>query len=337
VIWTREEDERVATRRVPLARVVLDTRARDALAKLGVTTVGQLATLPEAGLLRRFGAEAHRLHQRAIGARKEPLTPSKLVSPPRGALDFDDPILDREALLFFGKQLLDPLLHELARRGQALSELRIELALEDGNAVEVLRPALPTLDASQLLNLLRLRLERVELPSAVRSLALVTEGQPATREQLVLFAEAVAKKRDRAAGDRALARIRAAFGDVAVVRAKLRPGHLPEASYGWEPIDKLVEPRPLNMLGVDPPLVRRLRTRALALPPRPSREPDGWLLRGIPHGPVSRLTGPFHLSGGWWRTVVRRDYYYAELAAGALYLIYYDHRRRSWFLHGEVS
>jgi protein ImuB len=339
VIWAREADEQLAVRRVPLARVVLDTRARDALAKLGVTTVGQLATLPEAGLLRRFGAEVHRLHQRAIGARKEPLTPSQPVSPPRGTLDFDDPILDREALLFLGKQLLDPLLHELARRGQALAELRIELALENGNAAleEIVRPALPTLDAPQLLNLLRLRLERVELAAAVRSLTLVAAGQPATREQLTLFAEAVAKKRDRAAGDRALARVRAAFGDAAVVRAKLRSGHLPEASYSWEPIDKLTEPHPPIMLGLDPPLVRRLRTRALALPARPTREPDGWLLRGIPHGPVARLTGPFHLSGGWWRAVVHRDYYYAELARGALHLIYYDRRRRSWFLQGEVS
>ncbi len=254
VIWAREEDEQLAMRRVPLARVVRDARARDALAKLGVTTVGQLATLPEAGLLRRFGAEVHRLHQHAIGARQEPLTPAKPVSPPRGTLDFDDPILDREALLFFGKQLLDPLLHELARRGQALSELRLELALEHGSATETLRPALPTLDAPQLLNLLRLRLERTGLAAAVRSLALVAAGQPATREQLTLFAEAVAKKRDRAAGDRALARIRAAFGDAAVVRAKLRSGHLPEASYSWEPIDKLTEPHPPIMLGLDPPL-----------------------------------------------------------------------------------
>ncbi len=34
---------------------------------------------------------------------------------------------------------------------------------------------------------------------------------------------------------------------------------------------------------------------------------------------------------------MHRDYYYAELAEGALHLIYYDRRRRSWFLQGEVS
>jgi protein ImuB len=121
------------------------------------------------------------------------------------------------------------------------------------------------------------------------------------------------------------------------VRARLRSGHLPEASFTWEPLEKLVEPRPQPRAGLHPPLLRRLRTRALALPARPTREPDGWLLRGFSHGPVERLTGPFILTGGWWRGDVAREYYYAELAQGELCFVYYDRRRRGWYLHGELA
>src|SRR5688572_11238656 len=64
VVWQRPEDEARASARVALHRVGLEPKAREALAQLGVHTVGQLASLPAAGLLRRFGKEVHRLHER---------------------------------------------------------------------------------------------------------------------------------------------------------------------------------------------------------------------------------------------------------------------------------
>src|SRR5436853_5360 len=65
----------------------------------------------------------HRLHQQARGVRLEPLTPAAQEEPLSAHLDFDDPVGDSEALLFFGKQLLDPLLAKLHARGEALLEL----------------------------------------------------------------------------------------------------------------------------------------------------------------------------------------------------------------------
>jgi protein ImuB len=66
------------------------------------------------------------------------------------------------------------------------------------------------------------------------------------------------------------------------------------------------------------------------------------LLLGIPGGPVTRLSGPFCISGGWWRgasigDAVRREYYFAELKRGELCWIYYDRRRRRWYRHGDVA
>lgn len=336
VVWAHIEEEQLATARVPLDRIGLEPKSREVLAQLGVHTLGQLTRLPEAGLLRRFGKAVHALHQRASGARAEPITPAAVEESFTAHLDFDDSISDREALLFFGKQLLDPLLERLYARGQALREM--SLTMESTPAVTTtLSPAIPTLNAPQLLGLLRLRLELVTLQNGARALHLEAKGHPATREQLALFMETSAPRRDLAAGDRALARVRAALGDASVVCARLRNGHLPEASYTWEPLTKLIPPHPTPRF--ERPLMRRVRSRPLPLPVRESREPDGWLLRGVAHGPVTRLTGPFCLSGGWWRAPVeiRRDYYYAELSQGGLCWIYYDRRRRRWFLHGEVS
>jgi protein ImuB len=43
------------------------------------------------------------------------------------------------------------------------------------------------------------------------------------------------------------------------------------------------------------------------------------------------------VSGGWWRTPVLREYYFARTRDDAWNWIYYDRHRRAWFLHGEVE
>jgi protein ImuB len=209
----------------------------------------------------------------------------------------------------------------------------------------VIRPASPTLDAAQLLGLVRLRLEAVAWPGAVTALRIAIEPTAARHEQLSLFA--AKPKRDVRAAARAFARLRATFGDGVVVRARLTEGHLPEARFAWDAITSLEEPKKTNVESAANPLrdlqpvrrtlVRKLFTKPVPLPPRPPQEPDGCLLRGLDHGPVSRFVGPYVISGAWWRTEVHREYYVAEMRNGDFLWVYYDRPRRRWFLQGEVA
>jgi len=80
-IFRDAAEERSAAEKIPLARLHIDPRFRDALFKLGIKTVGALLALPPAGLRERFGAEAYRLHQMAAGELWAPLDPSKLEEP----------------------------------------------------------------------------------------------------------------------------------------------------------------------------------------------------------------------------------------------------------------
>ncbi|MBI3448619.1 MAG: DNA polymerase Y family protein [Acidobacteria bacterium] len=387
--------EAAAARRVPLARVHLPGAARDALDRLGVRTIGDLLKLPPRGLLKRFGPEVHELHRAASGEPDLPIQPRPADEPLAARLDLDEPEIDLASLMFLVKQIVDPLLASLAARGAALSELSLRLDLERGaGVVETIRPAEPTLDAPQILGLARLRLEAARMESAVTSIAVTARETRATREQLDLFAQQT--RRDPAAAARAFARVRAAFGDGSMVRARLREGHLPEASFTWEPLDRL-PPRKLSgawdaagagatavtkaaarswaadteagsrswavadtstqadataaaVTSTGPQadataaadtstgsLIRRLEAQPIPLPPRSAREPDGWLVRGAEAGPVIRLSGPYLLSGAWWRSEIRRDYYFAELKDGQVLWIFYDRRRRRWFLHGRVE
>src|SRR4029077_19541396 len=130
----------------------------------------------------------------------------------------------------------------LAKRHQALVTLQLALLIDhNGWLKEPLRPATPTLNAAQILDLIRLRLESFQLAAGVVEIELSAEACAATREQLRLFAEK--PTRDFDAANRALARLRAEFGDEAVVCAKLTDGHLPEARFVWQPLTQVKLPK----------------------------------------------------------------------------------------------
>jgi len=339
IVLAGPEEERARASAVPLARLEIEPRLREALARLGVTTVGQMVRLPGGGILERFGHEAHRLYQLAAGERWDPVVP---VAPPeapdeRVLLDEEDD--DGERLVFAMKAPLDRLLGRLAARGRALVALHVELSLKHAVGrielrAECIKPAAPTLDARTLVRLVSLRLTGAPPAAPVNAIRVWADDVAATREQLALFA--ARPRRDLRAADEALARVRAELGDDAVVRAVLRDGHLPEASFGWERLVHVVHatPAPPRVR----PLVRRLLARPQPLPPQARQvRDDGWLLTGLEHGAVLRIKGPYIVSGGWWATELHREYHFAELRRGDCMWVYYDRNRRRWFWHGGVE
>lgn len=327
-------EERTA-RDVPLDRLGVDPALRDALAKLGVRTVGAFLDLPEGGLLKRFGKEAQSLHRFASGAAAPPLTPQIVEPPPEVRIAFEFPETDMGRLLFLVKERLHEILARVAARREALVEIAIRLVLDGAPPVEErLRPAAPTLEALQILDLVHLRLSSLQLRAGVEEMTLTATGTPATEEQLRLFVER--PRRDLAAADRALARLTAEFGEGAVVVAALRDGHLPEASFAWEPFGRTVLPRP--RIVPEPPLVRRIYETPRELAPRTRREPDGWMLGAFEDGRVVRSSGPYSVSTGWWTgEETRREYVFAESAKGRLFWTFHAPHRTRWFLQGRVE
>lgn len=332
-----EPAERAAARDVRLELLDVSPRLRDSLGRLGVTTVGELVRLPAAGLAKRFGKAAHQLHALAAGERWDPLRPAPPPDPAVEHILFDDPEADSERLLFAMKSAVDALLAKLAGRGRALSVLILDLALDRAAPRrDVIRPAEPTLDARTLLRLVHLRLESQPTGAGVRELTLSVEDVAATREQLQLFAQK--PRRDLRAANEALARLRAELGNDAVVKATVRDGHLPEARYAWEPLGEVSLPSPGPRPAEDRPLVRRVNLRPVMLPPKEHRyRDDGWMLGSAEQGPVVSVIGPYVVSGGWWMSEVHREYHFAETRRGDCLWVYYDRRRRRWFVQGLVE
>ena len=328
--------ERVLAGRVRLSRLGIDPVLRDRLHKLGVRTVRAFLQLPSEGIRRRFGPEVQRLHRLAAGDLWAPLQPLRVTEPLVARHDLDDPEIDAVRLLFHIKRLLDRLLAIVAARHQALAELTLRLQLDHAGAhTERIRPAAPTLDVVQLMNLVRLRLESLALGAGVVEVRVAGRAVATAAVQQGLFIER--PRRDRAAAERALARVCAEFGDDAVARALLCEAHLPEARFAWEPVGTVPLPEPREV--ACRPMVRRIHARPLALPSalEPDPEPRGRLAHGGEAGYVRDLAGPYLVSGGWWRSAVHREYYFVRMRDGDMLWIYYDRRRRRWRWQGQVE
>jgi len=352
VVFADAEDERRAVHATLLERLGIDAKLLATFERLGLRTLGDLLRLPSHGIRRRFGEDAWKLHERACGRAWDPLCPLAVEETFVDSILLDDPVTNSEILLFVVRRLLAPLLERLAARRQAAAALCVMLhtdlkrrtlaSTEDAAAPSSfelrLRAAAATLDEAVLMDLLRLRMQTLNLPRAVVEIEVEIEAGPADHEQLRLFVNAA--RRDLHAGERALARLRAELGDARVVHAVLREGHLPEATFAWEPLKQLspAAPRVVRVR----PLVRRLYTSAVALPPRPFGERDDcWISSAAGHGRIESMLGPYIVSGGWWlrqlHHEVHREYHYAATDSGELLWVYYDRRRRRWFLQGRVE
>jgi protein ImuB len=348
--------EAAACRRVSLARLDLPPRVRDDLARLGLSTVADLLELPRTGLAARFGPETAHLVELAGGLRFDPLQPVMPAEPVRATEVLDAAESDAWRLLFLVKRLLHPLLDRLAKTEHAVALLHLDLHLDlhpgvrDCRAAqrrESLRPAEPTLDVVLLTELVRLRLEGLDLSAGVEQVAVELITTPAPPLALELFRRR--QRRDLAAALRAVARVRAELGDQAVVRAELQPGHLPEQAYCWRQLEGLTPPAPTRPSATDeaPPLVRRLLPHPRPLlngPPDLARTGSKRLLQAAvgpggasPAAGTTRVCGPHLVSGGWWAGEERRAYHFVEADGGRLLWVYYDEQQRRWYLQGTVE
>lgn len=379
-IFESPAEERTAALRAPLVRFGLPEKTLAGLEKLGVSSLRDLLRLAGEGrsgrgLENRFGKEVLELHRLGSGESSAPVSEtSRQETPVEHRTSFEPPETDIERLIFHAKRLLDQILADLGKQGLAVVELAYEVECEDAPPISgSVRPALPTEDGVKLLSLLRLRLGAISpenrittgqqvLPRPSRSpeeepgkrilgLVLRALGGIYVAEQPGLYqrpGEALSAGPKRAS--EALAQIQAEFGEDSLVRLETRDAHLPRGRYRCRPISP-EEAIVRKLSGKSPPrdffetrtprLIRRIYDQPLILPHRGSGEPDGWLLRGVDHGPVQSFTGPFRVSGGWWRLLsgrpVSRDYFFVRLKRGDVCWVFFDRERRSWFLEGRVE
>jgi len=326
--WQRWVTDLVGLRRalelLPLARLPLPQGRLDDLCSLGLKSLGDLLELPPAGLQRRIGSEFMDWLERLLGRAPDLRPRFQLPEHFQRCIELPAEVSSRQALLFPARRLLLELSGFLTAH-QAGTQ-RLAWTLGQGAAGERcfhLDLLVLERDTDHLLELLRERLERLELLAPVREIALeVCELQPLAGCPLALFAEVDGVD----AGLGLLERLRMRLGVDAVSGLQVVPDHRPEQAWKW------ADPG----LGVTALAgIERWRERPLWLLPDPRqlRVQNGHPWRG------ERLelgAERERIESGWWdERPVARDYFVARTVSGQRLWVYQElHGERGWFLHG---
>ncbi|MFQ1061443.1 Y-family DNA polymerase [Bordetella trematum] len=295
---------------------------------LGCEYLAQLRALPRAGLQRRAGPDLLMALDRAYGQTAE--AHAWFIAAPRfeARLELADYAEHAQALLGAAARLTEQLSGWLHGGRLAVRSVTLRLEHERGRRARppsclTLTMAEPVWHGRHLQDLLRERLERLELPEPVIAMALsADQTQQADSASQTLFPDPASQAADHA---RLLDLLAARLGPQAVRHAAACADHRPEQANQWQPVH---QPAPRHC------------------PAGPVLERPFWLLepaRALPeqnHRPVYQgqplrlLRGPERIESGWWDDApAQRDYFVAEDQAGARYWLYRERGQR-WFLHG---
>jgi protein ImuB len=315
---------------LPLTCTRWPAQALEALATMGVRTVGDCLRLPRDGFVRRFEPRLRLELDRALGLAPDPraaFVPDERFAARR---DLEPEESDAERL----NRALAPLFEELCGflrgRGQGVQVLELRLLHRDAPATRLrLRFAEPVAEAGRIALLLRERLERTELPAPVRSARLRSGPLTTVRAQPAdLF---VLDRRRTAALPQLVERLRARLGTEAVHGLCLVPEHRPEAAQKNGDIPLFSKKRNVPTFPAATGKTSEKEecphfSRPVWLLPEPQPFDD----------PLEIEDGPERIESGWWDgRDVRRDYYVARNPAGMRLWVFRERRAEGgWFLHG---
>jgi len=298
---------------LPLAALAEDEAQAKSLEGCGLHRVADLLKLPTAERARRFGSGLNRRLACLSGERATPLVAWQ--PPERFELRLELPAAssDTSALLFILRRAIGRLAHWLEVRDRALTRLHVALQREDGGGSTPLDVGLsrPGMDTDRLLELLALKLDRIELAGAVEAVELRAES---TGEHRPPQADLWSGNNRGDAWPALLDRLRARLGDDGLSGLAPQPDHRPERAWRW------VEP------GTAAPCEdARPRPTWLLPEPRPCRKEN-----------LRLEEGPERIEAGWWdEAPCQRDYFVARDRHGRRLWVFREQRPRSgWFIHG---
>ena len=320
-----------ALRKLPLACLDWPSGQREALAGMGISTIGDCLRLPREGFARRFGTERLLDLDRALGHLPDPRDSWR--SPERFCADYEmtEEQSDRELLLHICQELLSS--HEQFLLSRQLGTQRVCFSVFHlkSTATELhLGSALADRSALRWFDLLKIRFERLCLPEAVIAVRLRSGlSQPLQAEtERLRFASKAGKQSRRYSIAQLAERLIARIGDHSVNALTMVAEHRPESAWAAH--------NPLADWSSSTLSTRDTIRRPLWMLPEPTLLPaDGFypLHRGCR---LTLLDGPERLETGWWDgDGVSRDYYTAVNGAG-IHLWVFRNRQRTpnWYLHG---
>jgi protein ImuB len=335
---------------LPLTRLSPELEAAAMLHRFGLSSIGDLAKLPESEIASRLGEVGRELHWAARGIDPRPLIPRPLPQEFREGMELEWPLVALEPFLFIANAALDRLSKRMEIQGFACKRLETTLTLDpdgyDGRGIDL--PA-PTRDVKTMLTLLRLDLEKTPPGAPVVGFSFVAHPDRPRRAQLSLFGPSAVSPEKLAT---TIAKLISILGDGRAGMPITVDGHLPERyainvfSPPPPPDIKRIPARARGLLALRtfrPPIPIEVTTREAACddlqiatirslaetvsdarpPARDNRPRVEAGSRVEIDGSVRVCSGPWRVEEGWWsdRPDIR-EYWDVELERGGVYRVF---------------
>ncbi|MCC6586431.1 MAG: DNA polymerase Y family protein [Bryobacterales bacterium] len=304
------------------------------LRRWGLRTFRDLAALPEAGLIERFGQEGARLRNLALGLPGIPLKPDLSARVYRESMELEYPVRLLEPLCFVFSRLVGDLCAEMERNGVAALSLAIELDLENRQCHEhTIRLPIPSRNTLHFLKLLQLEFEARPPSAPVTKVTITAEPSKPRTLQQGLFLPPTPEPEKL---ELTLRRLTALVGESNVGSPELidthRPGAFRVAPALQPPIQKSIVTAAATRVAFRvfrPPLPAQVH---------PKDGPPQHVKAGVIRGKVLVCAGPWRTSGDWWTTNPwARDDFDLVLSDGALYRLFREIFSDVWYLDGRYD
>ena len=321
---------------LPLTRLSPHLDAATTLRRWGLTSIGELAGLPEAEVASRLGELGRELHYAARGIDPRPLIPRPLPPDFREGTDLEWPLVALEPFLFIANAALDRLSKRMELQGFSCKRIELTMNLEpDGYSARAIELPAPTRDVKTMLTLLRLDLEKTPPGAPVTGFTLVAHPDRPRRAQLSLFGPPALSPEKLAT---TVARLVSLLGEDRVGMALAVDGHLPER-FG---IGEYAPPPPPDSRR-KPEKSRGLLAVRVFRPPMPVEVLlDGHRITSIRGegdvcGAVRTVSGPWRIESNWWSDApAAREYWDVELDRGGVYRVY-QNESSAWFVDARYE
>ena len=324
---------------LPVQALRLSYETVSAMHRLGVERVGQLAAMPRAPMVRRFGREASLRLDQALGHAFEPITPIIPEEAVIASRAFAEPIGRLEDLKLVVRRLSEELCHSLEKRGEGVRRLDLIFRRVDQKGASLrIGTAKASRDHAHLAKLFDEKIETVDPGFGIEEIVLV-----ANRAEPLSEKQTVAKEIDNEEGAVELSQL--------VDRLTARVGA--DKVYRLAPVQSLIPERMIRRVSpLSPPSgsmwpERLERPTRLLDPPEtivttallPDHPPAFFIWRRVRYK-VIKADGPERITSEWWlgdQQKLIRDYYRLEADKGARFWIFRDAPMTEggrWWMHG---
>jgi len=320
--------------KLPVASLRLDQQSDQALQRLGLRTVGDLASAARAPLARRFGAGLLMRLDQALGRQPEQISPLKMPPHYGVRMTLPEPIGLVDDVMAGTARLLERLCASLKAQEVGARVLRLSLRRVDQESQQVdLRLARPLRDAQRILPLFERGVDGVQAGYGIDQMRLQALRVEALPAQQIAHAHGP----DKQGLEDLISRLGTRIGLENIQRFLPADSHIPERSFITSPAAycdpegtwAARRPRPLLLFQPEP----------IAGNARHPPDPFRWRRMRFS---VARATGPERIAPEWWLSDENwrsglRDYWKIETKQGRRLWLFYTPQNPGWFVQGEFA